>query len=85
MFQGKEPIGFEPEQSRWLRENNVQIGQEFVRAVDFIALTYRYVAPVNVFAGQIVLADGTNWAPGGAGISGMFRRNAANTAWVFVG
>lgn len=88
MFQGREPRGFtEPpnhsEQAQWLRENNAAIAQEFARPVDFLALRYRHVAPVNTFAGQIVLADGTDWNPGlGAG---MYRRNEANAAWVFVG
>jgi hypothetical protein len=83
MFQGKEPRGFDPTQARWLRENNADLAQEFVAAVDFIALKYRHVAPGNTFAGQIVLADGVNWNPGAG--AGMYRRNEANAAWVFVG
>ena len=82
-FQGIEPRGFTEEQARYLREMQASLSQEFVRPVDFIALAYRYVAPTNTFAGQIIAADGTSFNPG-AGV-GIYQRNAANTAWRFVG
>lgn len=83
MFQGKDPRGFDETQARWLRENNADLAQEFARPVDFLALKFRHVAPLNTFSGQIVLADGTDWNPG-SGV-GMYYRNEANAAWVFVG
>lgn len=83
MFQGKEPRGFDETQARWLRENNSDLAQEFARPVDFLALKYRHVAPVNTFAGQIIAADGTDFDPG-SGV-GIYQRNEANSAWRFVG
>lgn len=43
----------------------------------------RHSAPTKTWAGLVVYADGTNWNPGSG--EGIYRRNAANAAWVFLG
>jgi hypothetical protein len=44
---------------------------------------YLTAEPASPAAGMVVLADGVSWDPGSG--EGMYRRNAANTAWVFIG
>lgn len=48
-----------------------------------LILPYLHVEPEKVVAGMVVLADGADWNPGSG--AGMYRRNEANSAWVFVG
>lgn len=52
------------------------------RADPRLDLIYLYAEP-KYYAGMIVLADGTDWDPGSG--EGLYRRNLANTAWVFLG
>jgi hypothetical protein len=42
-----------------------------------------HAAPNRTVAGMVVIADGTDWDPGSG--EGMYRRNKANAAWVFIG
>jgi hypothetical protein len=49
----------------------------------FMELEYLHAEPERVRAGMVVLADGTDWDPGSG--AGMYRRNEANNAWVFIG
>jgi hypothetical protein len=42
-----------------------------------------HAQPTRVFKGMVVYADGTDWNPGSG--EGIYRRNKANAAWVFVG
>lgn len=42
-----------------------------------------YAEPEKTFPGQLVYADGTTWNPGSG--EGVYRRNAANAAWVHLG
>lgn len=79
----REPVGFGEIQARWLRENNQDIQREFASQRDFMALKYQHAQPKIVFSGMIVMADGADWNPGAG--AGMYRRNEANAAWVFVG
>ena len=74
---------FPDQQARFLREYGNEVAREFGSARDFIGLKYLHAEPSRMFAGMIVLADGTDWAPGVS--AGMYRRNEANNAWVFVG
>ena len=65
-----DPIEFVPKQ-----------GLEQAKEYDeFVVL---HASPVRVRAGMVVHADGTNWNPGSG--AGMYRRNAANSAWVHLG
>jgi hypothetical protein len=41
--------------------------------------------PARVFAGMVVVADGSDWQPDGVNGEGMYRRDSANSAWVFIG
>lgn len=59
---------------------DMQIATEF--AEDLI-LPYLHVAPDKTEPGMIVNADGTDWNPGSG--AGTYRRNEANSAWVFLG
>jgi hypothetical protein len=47
---------------------------------DFVVL---HAEPAKTRAGMVVYADGTDWDPGSG--EGIYRRNALNAAWVFVG
>lgn len=51
----------------------------------FVELQILHAAPARVRAGMVVLADGTDWQPDGVNGEGVYRRNAANNAWVFIG
>ena len=82
-FSGREPRGFNEEQSQCLRENNQSLSLEFASAFDFFGLKYLHVAPAKTFPGMIIAADGTDFNPG-TGV-GIYQRNEANTAWRLVG
>jgi hypothetical protein len=49
-------------------------------AFDLVVL---HAAPDRMRAGMLVYADGTDWNPGSG--EGVYRRNAANAAWVYLG
>lgn len=59
------------------------IEQAANRADPFTELQVLHVAPSKLRAGMIVYADGVDWNPGSG--EGVYRRNAANSAWVFLG
>ena len=42
-----------------------------------------HAAPVRYWAGLVVYADGADWNPGSG--EGIYRRDKANAAWVFLG
>ncbi len=79
----REPRGFTAEQTRWLRDLENEINKGFASARDFTGLKYLHAAPTRTFAGMVVMADGSDWDPGSG--AGMYRRNEANAAWIFVG
>lgn len=66
----------------FLRAELASIEQAANRADPQSELIYLHAEPARVRAGMLVLADGTNWNPGSG--EGVYRRNAANTAWVAV-
>lgn len=39
--------------------------------------------PEKLVADMVVFADGSNWDPGSG--RGLYQRNHANTAWIFIG
>jgi hypothetical protein len=49
----------------------------------FAELQILHGEPDRLREGMVVYADGTNWDPGSG--EGMYRRNVANNAWVFLG
>lgn len=50
---------------------------------EVVILPILHVAPEKFEAGMLVYADGTDWDPGSG--EGVYRRDKANAAWVFVG
>lgn len=67
----------------FLRQELVAIQQAAFRAEPFLEVEYLTAEPERVRAGMLVGADGANWDPGSG--EGVYRRNAANNAWVFIG
>jgi hypothetical protein len=62
------------------------IEQAAQRADPHALLQVLHAAPARVYAGMLIVADGTDFDPSALGTGeGLYRRNAANTAWVFVG
>lgn len=66
----------------FLRSELSAIEQAANRANPKGALLYLHVAPTKAAAGDLVLADGSDWNPGSG--AGPYLRNEANTGWVFV-
>lgn len=53
------------------------------RAQKSVTFDYLHAEPDKLVGGMMVAADGTDWNPGSG--AGMYRRNEANSAWVFLG
>jgi hypothetical protein len=70
-------------ESRELREETARIQQAINSPEPFLRLEVLHAEPVRYWAGTVVYADGTDWDPGSG--EGLYRRNVANNAWVFVG
>ncbi len=51
-----------------------------VRSVTFEVL---HAEPPQMYPGMVVVADGSDWNPGSG--AGMYRRNANNASWTFIG
>lgn len=49
----------------------------------YVRLQEHNVEPARTVPYMMLIADGTNWDPGSG--RGVYRRNRANTAWVFIG
>lgn len=58
------------------------IQQAAQRADPKNTLIYLHAAPAKTSAGDMVLADGTDWNPGSG--AGLYQRNEANTAWICI-
>lgn len=67
----------------FLRAETQSIQKAANSKVPHIAMEILHAAPERVFAGMVLIADGTDWNPGAG--AGMYRRNEANTAWVHLG
>lgn len=63
--------------------DNRLIAEEFERQKSIFEMQILHAAPSRTTAGMIVYADGTDWNPGAG--QGVYRRNVANAAWVFLG
>jgi hypothetical protein len=74
---------FTEEQRRWLEQEFSAIKRAWEADKPSEELTVRHASPTKVMAGMLVYADGTDWNPGSG--EGVYRRNAANAAWVFLG
>jgi hypothetical protein len=69
----------------FLRRLTSQIEESANRADHFAELQILHEEPRRVRAGMLALADGADWQPDGVNGEGLYRRNAANDAWVFIG
>jgi hypothetical protein len=67
----------------FLREETARIQRVLNNPEPFLLMQVLHEAPTRVWAGMVVYADGTDWDPGSG--QGLYRRNVANSAWVFVG
>lgn len=68
-----------------LREELWAIKRGLESAIDYSEQRYLTAPPARVRPGMIVLADGVQWQPDGVNGEGEYVRNAANTAWRFIG
>jgi hypothetical protein len=66
-----------------LRQAMQMVEQAANRSDSFIELQILRAEPQRLRAGMVVYADGTDWNPGSG--EGIYRRNVANNAWVFLG
>lgn len=67
----------------FLRTEFQRLEQALNEPQDVARLRTLHVEPKKMVAGDLVIADGTDWNPGSG--EGAYLRNAANTAWVFLG
>ena len=67
----------------FMRRELERIRQGFVEYEASIGLKILYAEPDRIRPGQLVYADGATWNPGAG--AGVYRRNAANSAWVHLG
>lgn len=75
--------GFDDAQQQTLRTAFQELKKALEAAKPSETLRYLAAEPVRFKAGDVVGADGTNWDPGSG--EGVYRRNLANSAWVFLG
>jgi hypothetical protein len=67
----------------YLRQLHAAIARAAANPDTYSSQKYLHAEPARVEAGMEVLADGTDWNPGSG--AGRYRRNEANTAWVYLG
>lgn len=66
-----------------IRDERFSLERALNEAMPYAELRPLAVEPARTRAGMLILADGTNLDPGSG--EGLYRRNSANTAWVFLG
>jgi hypothetical protein len=66
----------------FLRQELPAIEQAANRADPLAELIYLHAEPPRMRKGMLVLANGTNWNPGSG--AGLYLRNEANDAWLFI-
>jgi hypothetical protein len=74
--------GFDPVQTAALRAEFGRIREALERAFPDLTWDVLHAEPSKLVAGMVVIADGADWNPGFG--AGLYRRNAANSAWVFL-
>lgn len=67
----------------WCLRQFIKISEALYTPSGNVTFTVLYAEPSKVRAGMVVYADGTTWNPGSG--QGLYRRNVANSAWVFLG
>lgn len=84
MFQPDRPAPTEgPRLAEWCLRQFLKVAEALSSEVSNTTYTVLYAAPTKTRAGMVVYADGTTWNPGSG--EGLYRRNAANSAWTFIG
>lgn len=66
-----------------LREEVARLERALNDAQPDYALQVLHAEPARLRAGMLIFADGTDFDPGSG--EGLYRRNAANNAWTFIG
>lgn len=66
-----------------VREELAQLQRALNDAQPEFTFAVRHAEPARKFAGMVVNADGADWNPGSG--EGLYRRDKANAAWVFIG
>lgn len=66
-----------------LREEFARLQEALNSAQMGFTFQVLHAEPARVWAGLVIYADGTDFDPGSG--EGLYRRNAANAAWVFIG
>lgn len=67
----------------YLQQELLRLKQSLDSAQPSLRLQIIHAAPTKVFADMVIYADGTDYDPGSG--AGIYRRNEANNAWVFIG
>ncbi len=67
----------------YLRNELDALKQALDAALPDIDFVQRTAEPARIRPRMVVYADGTLWNPGSG--EGIYRRNSANSAWVFLG
>jgi hypothetical protein len=62
-----------------------KVAEELEREKDYVIFNPLYQEPDRVYACMVVYADGVEWQPDAVNGEGLYRRNIANAAWVFIG
>lgn len=83
MYTPTKPLGFNQEQERYLTEELAQVERGQYDAREFFDMVPLSAEPTQTRPCMVVYANGTDWNPGSG--QGIYRRNIANSAWVFVG
>ena len=76
------PTGSVSELAEWLVVELQRITEAQGDGVEFVILQTLHAEPTETVADMLVKADGTSWNPGSG--AGLYQRNEANDAWVFI-
>jgi hypothetical protein len=66
----------------FLRREHASIQRAANRSEPFLHLETLHAPPARIFGGMAAIADGTDWNPGSG--AGLYLRNEANDAWLFI-
>lgn len=67
----------------FLRRELTSLERSMHQPDTYLELEVLGTAPMRFRPGMIVFADGVDWNPGSG--EGLYRRDAANTNWIFLG
>ncbi|NPC57848.1 hypothetical protein [Caenimonas soli] len=83
-YQSTSMVPDRPEQlPPFLRSELLEIERGMLDAKSFLELQVLTVPPARFRPGMVVYANGVGWNPGSG--EGLYRRDAANAIWVFIG